>query len=214
MDFRVLLKAICLSIFYLHSCEASLKVLFTAAILEENYASRKADYISNLQKLKAYGCDVYVVESCQSGPTFLDKYCEHVCYTKSNDPSQTKSFNEVNSMLIGMEYFNFEPSDMVIKVTGRYVLEDDRFIALVKKHLDADVIARRWSEMDAYTGYFAIKHRCFIEMLDHYYQIYNTESKYYAVEHALGNYLTLNKERLKIVPLTRLYDYRSAPDRR
>lgn len=215
MDFRVL-NAICLCVFFAHAplCEAALKVLFTAAILDDNYENRKADYISNLQNLKAYGCDVYVVESCQAGPTFLDEYCEHVCYTSSNDPSQSKSYNEVNSMLIGMKYFNFESEDRVIKVTGRYVLEDGRFISFVKNHLDADVIARRWNEADAYTGYFAIKHKYFIELLRHYYQAYTAGMKNYAIEHALGNYLTLNKHRLHIVHIPQLYNYRSAPERR
>lgn len=211
----------CLNILFvllLGTCSAEeakrIKVLFTSAIIKEGYKKRKADYIRNLKLLKKYGCDVYVVESCQKGPTFLDKYCDNVCYTKSNDTSETKSFNEVKSMLIGVEYFNFQPDDMILKVTGRYVLEDDRFISFVKGNMDADIIARIWNQVDAYTGYFAIKQKYFFELLDHYYHIYHTKSKKYAIEHALGNFINSEKKRLNVVPIPLLYDYTSVPERR
>ena len=184
-----------------------IKVLFTAAIIEDPNGSRQACYIRNLQKLKQYGCDVYVVESCQKGPTYLDKYCDHVCYTQSNNPAETKSNNEINSMLIGMRYFNFDSDDMIIKVTGRYVLEDNQFILFVQANLDADVIARIWCGFDAYAGCFAIKLNQFINLVDHYHHVYNTESRIYCFEHALGNYISLNKNYLHIAPIPRLYDY-------
>jgi hypothetical protein len=152
-----------------------IKVLYTAAIIPQEFEYRKHCYIRNLQLLKQYGCDVYVVESCQSGPTFLDDFCDHVCYTKSNDPSSLTSYNEATSMKIGLQQFNFDPDEMIIKVTGRYVLEKDDFISLVKNNLDADVIARKWDDKqfadgriqhDAYTGCFDIKVKCLHDVID------------------------------------------------
>lgn len=201
-------------LFFIKAESAAIKILFTAAIIEDPNGSRQACYIRNLQYLKRYGCDVYVVESCQQGPTYLDQYCDHVCYTKSNNKNETKSNNEVNSMLIGMKYFNFDIDDMIIKVTGRYVLEDDQFISLVKNNLEADIIARIWNEKDAYTGYFAIKMKHLINMLNHYYDVYNTKNKYYAVEHALGDYITLNKNHLYVIPIPKLYNYPMAGQKR
>lgn len=190
-----------------HQISRQIKVLFTAAIIEDPEGIRKACYIRNLQHLKRFGCDVYVVESCQQGPTYLDTYCEHVCYTQSNDPSQTKSNNEITSLAIGMKHFNFDPDDMIIKVTGRYVLEDDQFVRLVNERRDADIVARIWNPADAYTGYFAIKQARFLELIDHYFEVYRTISRGYSFEHALGNYISSHNNSLHIAPIEKLYSY-------
>lgn len=186
---------------------ASIKVLFTAAIIKDNAKQRKEHYCTHLKKLKSYGCEVYVVESCQEGPTYLDEYCDHVCYTHSNKSLESKSYNEVVSMDIGMRYFDFKPDDLVLKVTGRYILEDRRFINFVENHADADIIARIWSQIDAFTGYFAIRKNVFDQLIDCYYHTYYTVSKDCLIEHVLGNFITLHKECLSIVALSKLYDY-------
>ncbi len=200
-----------------------IKVLYTSAIIPKDYESRKECYIRNLQLLKQYGCDVYVVESCQTGPTFLDEFCDHVCYTQSNDPTALPSYNEAHSMAIGLQHFNFDPDEMIIKVTGRYVLEKDEFISLVRNNLDADVIARKWDDLiyeggvqpDAYTGCFAAKTRCLYGILDNYFKRssapYKVGSEFhlYAIEWALGDYIVENENSKKIVYLPKLYDYLS-----
>ena len=199
-----------------------IKVLYTAAIIPRDYENRKNCYIRNLQMLKQYGCDVYVVESCQSGPTFLDDFCDHVCYTKSNDPSALPSYNETTSVKIGLEHFNFDHDEMIIKVTGRYVLETDEFISLVNANLDADLIARKWEDFqagggkqhDAYTGCFAIKVKYLHDIINNYYFKHAFESYHigsevhlYAIEWALGDYIEDNKYLKKIIYIEKLYDY-------
>lgn len=203
--YSILLALLCVST----TLNASIKVLFTAAILEHD-EGRRERYITQLKKLKEYGCDVYVVESCKEGPTYLDEYCEHVCYTRSNNPLESKSNNEIVSMVIGMRYFDFKPDDLILKVTGRYILEDRRFIHFVEEHADAHVIARIWNDADAFTGYFAIRKETFDRLIDHYYDVYHSGSKNYLIEHALGNFIRLNCDALNIVALPRLYDYQFA----
>ena len=165
-----------------------------------------------------------MVESCQEGPTFLDDYCDHVCYTKSNDPSALPSFNEAVSMKIGIEQFNFDPDELIIKVTGRYVLKKPELINFVIKNSRADLIARKWiyefpdgsKQHDAYTGCFAIKVKYLEEVLDNYFQKAPTpdtpyqvgsQSVLYCIEWALGDYINQKKELLKIEYIPRLYDY-------
>ncbi len=188
----------------------NIKILCTAAITTQNYEQRKQQYIRNLILLKRYGCEIYVVESCQQGPTFLDDYCNNVCYTNSNNPSITKSYNEALSMNIGLNYFKFGPEDMIIKVTGRYALETDEFIRLVSNNSDADAIIRAWNQHDAYTGIYAIRAKYFSDFLNNHYLNYMDipEKQYYAIEHGLGNYVTIMAAKgLKIVYLPRVYDY-------
>lgn len=213
-----------LTSFFLLHAEANnppgkIKVLFTAAIISGDpkiIEKRNNDYIDNLKKLHSYGCDVYVVESCQTGPTFLDTHCNHVCYTKSNDPNRSKSNNEIISMRIGYEHFKFHPNDMIIKITGRYVLQTDEFIRFVKLHMDADLIARIWGPGDIYTGLFAIKASTLLDFMDNFYLdcIGPPESSQYliprcaplAFEHAIPLYIHRNHH-LKIVPGPRLYHW-------
>lgn len=200
--------------------QKNIKVLFTAAIISgdsEYVAKRKSDYIENLEKLRSYGCEVYVVESCSQGTTYLDDYCDHVCYTNSNDPNRSKSNNEIVSMRIGLDYFNFNPDDIIIKITGRYVLQTDEFIRLVEKNRDADVIARIWDPEDAYTGLLAVKTGVFLDFIDNYYLSQVDDPKYsqpivpnygnLAFEHAFARYIHLNLANLKIVLWPRLYDW-------
>lgn len=194
--------------------EPKIKVLLTAAILtgpehKASFQERKMSYIKNIQLLKSYGCKVYVVESCQPGPTFLDSYCDHVCYTHSNNPEYCKSWNEVQSMRIGFSHFNFKPDDMIIKITGRYVLQTDDFIKLVKKNLSADGICRLWGPGDAYSGLFALKTSVFLDMIDNHYipHASTLDRGNYALEHGLGNYISYENDQLKMVFWPRIPSY-------
>lgn len=210
----------CLYVIFLLSCseipakdaeKTKIKVLFTSAIIsgDEAYVEeRKQDYIRNLQLLKSYGCDVYVVESCREGPTYLNEHCVQVNYTRSNDPNVSKSRNEVSSMRIGFSHFNFQPDDMIIKITGRYVLQTEEFIKLVKDNIDADVILRMWDSDDAYTGLFAVRGRVFLDFMDnHYLNLMDDPGFDESIEHELAKYVTRMKDKLKVVFWPKIYDY-------
>jgi hypothetical protein len=117
-------------------------------------------------------------------------------------------------MNIGMESFNFAPDDMIIKITGRYILKTDEFISLVKKNLDADIIARVWNDSDAYTGCFAIKAKHLRNFLTSYYfpmicveKNQNHCMGSQCIEHALGQYISLMKNTLNIVYWPKLPEY-------
>lgn len=117
-------------------------------------------------------------------------------------------------MLIGMEYFNFAPEDMIIKITGRYVLKTDEFISLVKKNSEADIIARVWNNSDAYTGCFAIKAKHLRTFLiDYYFPMICAQKNQNRcignsiIEHAFGHYISLMKNTLNIVYWPKLPEY-------
>jgi len=202
----ILLQIVGLFVVVHAGSQRPIRVLYTAALIDDPKGVRKADYIRNLKKLKEYGCDVYVVESCQKGPTFLDQYCAHVCYTRSDIPKGNKGLNEAISMLIGMKHFQFDPEDMILKVTGRYVMNDDQFVSLVRRNVNADIIARIWNKSDAFTGYFGMRCNHLLEFLENYVQVCTAANQKGFIEHAFADYIVLNQNRFQILPIARLYD--------
>jgi hypothetical protein len=186
----------------------SIKIFCTAALTAYDYAPRMRQYMRSLETLINYGFEPYIVESCSpQSPTFLDNYSKHVLYTKSNNPTHSKSGNEAHSMLIGLKHFNFDPEDMIIKLTGRYTLESDEFIRLVAKNLDADVIIRAWNDSDAYTGLFAMRAKYLMDFI-YGLDIERMGKQPIAIEHAIGAYVTkMRQDGKKVIYLARVYDY-------
>lgn len=187
-----------------------IKIVCTSALKPQNYEERKQQYIHALSLLKnKYGFDFYLVESIANSPTFLDEYCNHICYTHSNDASLVNyGINEAVSLIMAFEQLNFEPDTMIIKLTGRYPLENDEFIKIVEQNMDADVIARTWHEGDACTGLFAIRLRYFVDFLTNHIDFAKMETHNIPLEHFFGAYITkIKKEGAKIVPLKKMYDF-------
>lgn len=212
---NILLLIYLLGIRYLHSELSFIPkgkkyfLVCTAAIIEKNCEERKKQYIESLILLKKHGCNPHVIESCQQGPTFLDEYCDHVCYTQSNNPTYTNyGINEAISLNIGLRYFNFDPEDIIIKFTGRYSLISDEFIKLVENNLDADAIVRAWNDGDAYTALFAIKLKYFLDFLSNNINFEMMEHRHTPFEHFFGAYITkMRTQGAKIIYLERVYDY-------
>jgi hypothetical protein len=199
---------------YISTHSDKLKILFTAAITDFSNISREERrdaYATNLQLLQQYGCEIFTVEACQSTwPTYLDDYCDKVLYTRSNNPLCSKSFNEMLSMKIGFDYYQWDPEELVIKMTGRYIAKTDAWISFVNEHKDADIIARvwddkLWAEYDAYTGYFAMKGKYFNEFLDWFFHHWPDLPDGYCEEHALGEFIDSKKDTLNIVYIPRLF---------
>lgn len=204
--------------FYLHgfavsdasSMQSKIRVVCTTALIPDKYEERKKQYIHSLQKLQTMGCDFYVVESCKKGPTFLDEYCNNVCYTQSNNPSWAKGkgnygLNEVLSLTIGLQHFNFDPDDMIIKLTGRYALEKDEFIRLVENNPQADAFLRAWNDSDAYTGLFAIRLKYLVDFLN---SIDFVKMERTPIEHVFGRYITqLRANGANIFYIPHVYNY-------
>ncbi len=191
----------------------TIRIVCTAALIPQKYEERKRQYIRSLKKLKEMGYDPYVIEPCQKGPTFLDEYCNHVCYTQSNNPAWARGkgnygINEAISLNIGLQYFNFDSEDIIIKLTGRYTLEKDEFIRLVENNSQADAVVRAWNEGDAYTGLFAIRLKYFIDFLNNGINIAEMERGPIPLEHFFGAYITkMRKKGAKVFYIPRVYDY-------
>jgi len=153
------------------------KILYTAALLENNFETRKQEYIHSINILKEFGYKPYIVESCnKSGPTFFDEYSSHVCYAGTNDPTlRNKGVNEVLSLLAAFGEYDFNDDDMIIKLTGRYFFENDLFLKFVEKNKKYDAIVSRDTRRQifdrdivpiVFTGCFAMKYKYLKRMLE------------------------------------------------
>jgi hypothetical protein len=153
-----------------------------------------------------------MVESCQKGPTFLDDHCENVCYTQSNIYEHAVGLgnygiNEIISIKIGLEHFEFDPNDMIIKFTGRYRLETTEFIDYVNNNLDADAVIRIWPEHNyAYTSLFAMKMHRFTEFLNTV--DYEAMKQDISFEQILAHYIKkIESQGAHIIYWPKIYDY-------
>ena len=214
--YTLLLISMCL--YTITSLSAALneriKIVCTSAQKPQGYEERKKQYMHALSLLKnKYDFDFYLVESIANGPTFLDEYCNHICYTHSNDASLVNyGINEAISLIMAFKEFNFDPDTMIVKLTGRYPLENDEFIKIVEQNMDADIIARTWHEGDACTGLFAIRLKYFVDFLTNHIDFKTMEACSIPLEHFFGAYITkIEKDGAKIVRLKRMYDFIYAP---
>lgn len=220
------LKPICIYILVLQTIffnfvylNAKTRIVCTAALIKEDYEARKTQYINGLTMLQKYGYETYVFESCAKGPTFLDKLCNKVYYTQTNNPKyKNKGINEALSLLVGFKKFNFDSEDMIIKFTGRYMLQTDEFLKLVdQSNIDADVFVRTWNETNAYTALFAMRMKYFLDFLNTCIDSEVMESDWIGIEQRFGEYITkIKKQGVKVVHLKQVYSYLpiATPDRR
>ena len=105
--------------------------------------------------------------------------------------------------IIGMNHFGFDPDEMIIKITGRYTMTDDRFIQFVKENSHADIIARIWNDKDAYTGYFALKAKYLDQLIHQFFYEHDHLSSESLIELVFGRFLSSRKEDLRIIPIER-----------
>ena len=66
----------------------------------------------------------------------------------------------------GIKHFKFEDEDMIIKLTGRYLLDSPYLLKLAEDHPEVDAIAKPFADgVKVFTGCFAMKCKHFKEML-------------------------------------------------
>ncbi len=127
--------------------EGAVRIVSTAALINDNYEQRKTEYIESLLLLNKFGYEPYIIEAIlTTGPSFLDDYCRNVFYSKEHDFNVTdirnKGINEARTLIDGLNHYGFDPDDMIIKLTGRYLLRSDQFIKLVEDNPDTDVFIK------------------------------------------------------------------------
>ncbi len=148
------------------------KIVFTSALIDFNYAIRQEEYISSMIILNNYGYQPYVIETCKtSPPSFFENYTHHVFYSNVNDYSLiNKGVNEARAMIEGFKHYQFDDEDMIIKLTGRYFFHSRQFLDVVETHPEIDASVKFCAAYPVvngrvFTGCFAMRCKYFKEML-------------------------------------------------
>lgn len=152
---------------------STLRIVCTAALIDDKFDMRKTEYIKCFKALANYGyTNPYIIEAIKGqGPTFLDNYSTNVFYSQAHDFTikdiRNKGINEARTMLDGFNHFKFHPNDMLLKLTGRYHLKSDKFIQLIRKNPHVDIFVKLiHNKTWPITGCFAMRYRYFKDMLE------------------------------------------------
>jgi len=185
-----LLVALLMSLISLQAV-AQIRIVLSAALTEASYELRKQQYIDSLLIFKKMGYEnVYVIEAIKRhGPSFLDDYTTNVYYSLANDATYKNiGTNEARTLLDGLNQFNFDPDDMIIKFTGRYQLLSDSFIKLVQNNPDYDAFVHFHPNGNIYTLAFAMKCKHVCEMYASM-DLVKMEREWICVETEAANYI-------------------------
>ena len=149
--------------------KSNMKILYTSALIPNNYEERRHEYIHSLQVLEKIGfiSNTYVIESgSRTTFSFFDKLCPHVFYSGTNNLSlHNKGVNELKSLINFCKFHDIGDDEMIVKLTGRYFFENDSFLKYIASHPELDgVVSFRETALDnscLQTGCFAIKGKYF-----------------------------------------------------
>jgi hypothetical protein len=104
---------------------------------------RKQQYTNGIGKLKQVIQDkqienykIILVENNGLRPTYLDDFGCDVYYTNNNElPTQNKGYKELQDVFDCIKQYHIDDHDFIVKITGRYVLEDNSYFMDVIKNI-------------------------------------------------------------------------------
>ena len=105
-------------------------VIITTCLLNDNFEERKEEYTlginSVINKCKDKNYKLIIVENNGKRETFLDTFNIPVLYTNNNNlQTNNKGVKELYDILSCIKNFNISDNDFIIKMTGRYYLDDE-----------------------------------------------------------------------------------------
>ena len=189
-----------------------IRIICTAALTDAHYEFRKNQYIRAMETLKSYGYkEFYIIESCRKhGPSFLEEYSKNVFYAQTNDLTlRNNGINEAKTLLEGCKYFDFDPDDIIIKLTGRHSLISDFLLKTVESHPDVDAFIKVNENENVYTVGFALRYKYLKEMYEHM-DYASAEHFMTPIEYKVGDYFRSKKMSmppLKVFHLNKLDIY-------
>ena len=114
-------------------------IVTTSLFIDSNI--RQSQYINGINKLKQIifnlkikNYKIIIVENNNSKYTFLDTLNCTTFYTANNFlKTENKGYKELQDILDCIYKFNINETDFIVKMTGRYILDDDsEFMSIIK----------------------------------------------------------------------------------
>ena len=115
-------------------------ILVTSCLISQKYEERKREYITGISNiLKFFNKPYYNIVIVENNSklnnvasvfhkTFLDKFGIPVLYTKNNrliTKTGNRGIIEMFDIFECIRYFNIQDDDFIVKITGRYILDED-----------------------------------------------------------------------------------------
>jgi hypothetical protein len=147
-------------------------LIITAANIKEHYNDRKEQYLKSIESVLKfdYLFDSYTVLECASeNEEYLADYNVH--YSKVKNRFKEKGLNEMQHLKAFIEGAAFNNDDLIIKFTGRYIMEDNSFLNKVRLLMDDyDSIFKDDGDIYKGQGYhtflYAMKKPLFLETIN------------------------------------------------
>lgn len=172
-----------------------MKVLATSALIDNHYHRRQWEYEESFSAINRFGYDLYVVECYKEiGPTFIEDFSKNVYYSNVNLSLKNKGVNEANALIAAFRHFNFNPDELIVKITGRYILENNSFFIDTEKF---DCIYNPRGDQ-AFFGCFALRAKIFYDMLCSFDKL-KMEKDMINIEYLIAKYLEDNNVVTKLV---------------
>lgn len=153
--------------------ENKLRIVITTALIDDvdrlGISKRIQHYIEQLDNLKELNLleYCYVIETVSTDTSLFEKYIpkERIhCSNVNNLTYKNRGSNEVVAMLTSLPTFKFNDDDMIIKLTGRYLLVDNYFIDKVK-YSESDILYRKADDTQVFTFLYAMRYKILYDTL-------------------------------------------------
>ena len=147
-------------------------LIITAATITDHYEKRKEQYIASIESCLRFShlFDSYTVLECVADEVdYLNPY--NVYYSKVGNSFSNKGLNEMQHLKAYLEQTPFSHTDAIIKLTGRYLVEEAYFFEKVRdlQH-EYDSIFK--NDNDVYVGngyhtfFYYMKKGLFLKVID------------------------------------------------
>ena len=116
-----------------------------------NCTIRKKQYINGINKLKQIinklifeNYKIIIVENNGKRDTFLNSLHDEVYYTENNlIKTSNKGLKELQDILDCIDKYNIHDNDFIVKMTGRYVLDDNsEFMNIIRNNTMYDCVIK------------------------------------------------------------------------
>jgi hypothetical protein len=120
-----------------------LYIVITASLIPENFEERKQQYINGIMRIQLMAkrfpdAKLVIVENNGYRETFLKGLGIDVLYTNMNCLNLEKGVKELLDIKSCIQYYNMAPTDFLVKITGRYLLEADSPFFQELMHINND----------------------------------------------------------------------------
>lgn len=176
-------------------------VVLTSALISNEFDLRKEEYVNCVNRWKSYEFEPWIIEATNISSSFFDALSPQVLYPQVHkSPLRNKGVNEISSFRASLPYLPFEDDDIVIKMTGRYLLQSPSFLNTIRETLDEydvwGVFGKHFNEKnDLFTGCFAMRWKHLKQIIEEM-DLERAEQECVAIEILFGQWIKNQKLRV------------------